>query len=84
MAGSYCMFCGTRCFVFRIIPDGPRKGWSGHLATCTKGKRYDREQTDGWDADNTVNPATSENDEPCMCGTDFTCMADEHDRDVAS
>jgi hypothetical protein len=20
-----------------------------------------------------------ENDEPCMCGTDFTCMADEHE-----
>jgi hypothetical protein len=21
----------------------------------------------------------TENDEPCMCGTDFTCMADEHE-----
>jgi hypothetical protein len=25
----------------------------------------------------------TENDEPCMCGTPFTCMADEHDFEVA-
>lgn len=23
----------------------------------------------------------TDNDEPCMCGTDFTCMADEHHYD---
>jgi hypothetical protein len=23
------------------------------------------------------------NDEPCMCGTPFTCLADEHDHAVA-
>lgn len=26
----------------------------------------------------------TENDEPCMCGTDFTCMADDHDHAVAN
>ena len=26
---------------------------------------------------------TDGNDEPCMCGTDFTCMADDHDYEVA-
>jgi len=23
MAGPYCRFCGQRCFVLRVIPDGP-------------------------------------------------------------
>lgn len=56
MAGAYCMFCGHRCFVYRIIPAGRLLGWSGHLATCSKGKAYDREQTDGYDSTNTINP----------------------------
>ena len=38
--GSYCKFCGQRCFVVRVIPDGPQKGWSGCLATCSGGMMY--------------------------------------------
>jgi hypothetical protein len=41
MAGAYCKFCGQRCFVYRIIPDGPWKGWGGHLATCYHGMMHD-------------------------------------------
>jgi hypothetical protein len=41
MAGAYCKFCGRRCFVLRVIPDGPEKGWAGHLATCQGGMAYD-------------------------------------------
>lgn len=41
MAGAYCKFCGQRCFVYRIVPDGPSKGWAGHMATCTEGMRVD-------------------------------------------
>jgi hypothetical protein len=41
MAGSYCKFCGHRCFVLRLVPDGPHKGWSGHMATCRAGMEHD-------------------------------------------
>lgn len=41
MAGAYCKFCDRRCFVYRIVPDGPSKGWSGHLATCRDGMVHD-------------------------------------------
>jgi hypothetical protein len=41
MAGAYCKFCGHRCFVLRVIPDGPAKGWTGHLATCRDGMAHD-------------------------------------------
>lgn len=41
MAGAYCKFCGQRCFVLRVIPDGPQKGWEGHLATCAPGMAHD-------------------------------------------
>lgn len=60
MAGAYCKFCDHRCFVYRIIPAGPQKGWSGHLATCPAGKAYDRSQTGGYDCSNTINPVTEE------------------------
>ena len=43
MAGAYCKFCGRRCFVYRIVPDGPSKGWGGHMATCTDGMVLDLE-----------------------------------------
>lgn len=42
MAGSYCAYCGHRCFVYReVVVDG-RVTWSGHLATCREGKAHDR------------------------------------------
>lgn len=43
--GPYCKFCGRRCFVVRVIPDGPRKGWSGCLATCQGGMTHDLKET---------------------------------------
>jgi len=43
--GSYCKFCGQRCFVVRVIPDGPQKGWSGCLATCQEGMMHDFGET---------------------------------------
>lgn len=41
MAGAYCKFCDRRCFVWRLVPDGPGKGWGGHMATCTDGMAHD-------------------------------------------
>lgn len=55
MAGSYCKFCGHRCFVYRDIPDGPAAGRITHLATCVKGMAFDREQT-GYDHTTATNP----------------------------
>ena len=45
MAGAYCKFCNRRCFVYRVIPDGPRQGWGGHLATCVDGMAHDLKET---------------------------------------
>ncbi|MBD3004643.1 hypothetical protein [Streptomyces sp. 5-10] len=59
MAGSYCKFCHTRCFVYRVIPDGPQKGWAGHLATCGKGMEHDRRAT-GHDHRTAINPMAKE------------------------
>jgi hypothetical protein len=55
MAGAYCRFCDHRCFVYRVIDRGTTLPWSGHLATCEKGKAHDREQV-GADADTAINP----------------------------
>lgn len=52
MAGSYCKFCGHRCFVYRHVPHRPHVT---HLATCQKGKEYDRERL-GCDADTAIKP----------------------------
>lgn len=41
MSGSYCRFCERRCFVDRVVPDGPQRGWRGHLATCQGGMAHD-------------------------------------------
>lgn len=41
MAGAYCRFCGLRCFVLRVLPDGPEAGKSYHLATCRRGMMHD-------------------------------------------
>lgn len=56
MAGAYCRYCGRRCFVFRVLPDG---SWSGHMATCTKGMEHDRHLTGGHDYTTAVNPLQS-------------------------
>jgi hypothetical protein len=57
MAGSYCKFCGRRCFVLRVIPDGPEKGWTGHLATCREGMMHDFGET-GHTHLTAINPVT--------------------------
>lgn len=57
MAGAYCKFCGQRCFVYRIVPGGPNKGWAGHMATCQEGMRVDSE-TLGCTHLSAVNPVT--------------------------
>jgi hypothetical protein len=57
MPGTYCKFCGQRCFVLRVIPDGPQKGWSGHLATCAGGMALDLQKT-GYTHETAINPVT--------------------------
>lgn len=51
MAGAYCAFCDSRCFVLRELPDGRRL----HLATCERGAAYDHEKT-GYDFRTARNP----------------------------
>lgn len=60
MAGAYCMFCDQRCFVSRIVPGGLYMGTSWHMATCPEGKKHDAMSTDGYNADNSLNPVTDE------------------------
>ena len=55
--GSYCKFCQTRCFVVRVIPDGPSKGWSGCMATCQGGMAHYLAKT-GHTHLTAVNPVT--------------------------
>lgn len=57
MAGAYCRYCGRRCFVLRVIPDGPSKGWLGHLATCREGMIHDLKVT-GHTHITAINPIT--------------------------
>jgi hypothetical protein len=57
MAGAYCKFCAQRCFVLRVIPDGPSKGRSFHLATCRDGMVHDLKMT-GHTHLSAVNPVT--------------------------
>jgi hypothetical protein len=52
MAGSYCRYCGQRCFVYRVLPGG---SWSGHMATCAAGMAHDRAVT-GHDHTTAINP----------------------------
>lgn len=42
MAGPYCQFCGRRCFVYRQVIVSGEVIWSGHMATCMKGREHDR------------------------------------------
>ncbi|SFK52422.1 hypothetical protein SAMN05421835_12358 [Amycolatopsis sacchari] len=51
MAGAYCRFCGRRCFVDRVLPDG--SWW--HLATCPEGMAHDRKVL-GYDHTTAINP----------------------------
>lgn len=53
MAGSYCRYCGNRCFVYRVVPDG---SWAGHMATCPDGMAHDRTML-GFDHKTAINPA---------------------------
>jgi hypothetical protein len=55
MPGAYCQFCDTRCFVLRQIYVDGKLTWTGHLATCERGKQHDREVC-GQDADTAFNP----------------------------
>lgn len=57
MAGAYCKFCQARRFVDRVIPSGPMKGWTGHLATCQGGMAHDLKVT-GHTHLSAVNPTT--------------------------
>lgn len=57
--GAYCQFCGHRCFVIRMLPDG---SWSGCMATCAAGMEHDRKQT-GHDHTTAINTA-----ETTACG----------------
>ena len=61
MAGAYCRYCGHRCFVTRRMPADAtwRPGQIVHLATCARGKAFDREHT-GYDADTAINPVLQE------------------------
>ena len=52
MAGSYCNYCGHRCFVLRKLPD---TGQTLHMATCPAGKDHDQIAT-GYTADTAINP----------------------------
>jgi len=57
--GPYCNYCGRRCFLPRVIPDGPRKGESLILATCGAGMARDVEAT-GHTHETALNPVTQE------------------------
>lgn len=50
--GAYCVFCGHRCFVLRVLPDRPVEVC---MATCQAGMAHDREML-GHDHRTAVNP----------------------------
>jgi len=56
--GSYCKFCGQRCFVVRVVPDGDEMGWTGCMATCAAGMAHDLKVT-GHTHETAINPATA-------------------------
>lgn len=56
MAGSYCRYCDSRCFVYRQVIVGGETVWSGHMATCARGKEHDRKAL-GVDFTQAHNPA---------------------------
>lgn len=44
MAGAYCRYCDSRCFVYRQVIVGGELVWAGHMATCLKGREHDRKE----------------------------------------
>lgn len=48
-------------------------------STCPQWHR----DSDGWCIDERPHLAARRENEPCVCDTDFTCMALEHDEDGA-
>jgi hypothetical protein len=46
--GSYCNYCGSRCFVLRVLPTDAPGGHGGRqlaMATCPAGMAHDRQMT---------------------------------------
>ena len=72
--GAYCTFCGRRCFLVRVIPDGPMKGRTFALATCLRGMEHDLART-GHTHVTALNPVT----EPDAVAAVAAQMAGEHD-----
>lgn len=72
MPGCYCKFCGQRCFVHRIVPDGPSAGWNGHMATCPAGMAHDLAVLGHTHltATNPITEATEPEGKPAMAGED--------------
>ena len=53
--GSYCMYCGHRCFVVRTLPDTGRT-----LAMATCPARMDHDQiASGYTFETAINPAVT-------------------------
>jgi hypothetical protein len=69
MAGAYCRYCDRRCFVLRVIPGGPLKGRSFHLATCQPGMAHDLKAT-GFTHLTAVNPVTDPEGAAACAGAD--------------
>jgi hypothetical protein len=67
MAGAYCMYCQRRCFVSRQVIVGGQVLWSGHMATCQRGKQHDRDAL-GMDSDTAHNPVWDGCECPNACG----------------
>jgi hypothetical protein len=59
MAGAYCQYCDHRCFVYRQVIVGGETVWSGHMATCPKGREHDRKEL-GVDCDGARNPMSAD------------------------
>lgn len=53
--GPYCRFCGQRCFLERVLPDGPDAGRTLLMATCARGMEHDRAAT-GHNHTSAINP----------------------------
>jgi hypothetical protein len=56
MPGSYCRYCGHRCFVERVLPNGRHL----HMATCLDGAMHDLTVT-GYTYQTARNPMEASN-----------------------
>jgi hypothetical protein len=72
--GPYCKFCDHRCFVQRVIPDGPDAGTHLILATCAAGMAHDRQMT-GHDHTSAINPLAATRWEPEPSKTERALLA---------